>query len=378
LDWFAPGDNDFAMMFWIVAALMTFAACLAVALPYLRAQPSGGALPANDVEVYADQLREVDRDLSRGLIAAGEADEARAELGRRILNIADASQVAPSAGRKGRVIATIALLLVPVVAWGLYGAIGSPALPGEPLQARLDKNPGEATLPELILRAERQLAENPQDARGWVVVAPVYLRIGRTADAVNAYRQAIALSPPSAELQAGLGEALTAAAGGTVTADAVAAFDTALELDPANSKARYFLAGALAQEGRTGEAKAGLAALLDTLEPQSPWRQPVQEALASLDAPASGPGEDDLKAAAELSPDERAAMVENMVEGLARRLGENPADTDGWVRLVRSYHVLGRAEDARNALKNGLAALSGKPSEAERLKAGAASIGVTE
>src|SRR5690606_7352877 len=129
------------MMFWFLAALMTFAACMSVIAPFLR--PAGAAVPsqAHNLEVYADQLREVERDLARGLIGRGEADEARAELGRRILRIADEKRASASVSRKSRVVATLALLMVPILGWGVYGFVGSPGLPGEPLQARLAKDP---------------------------------------------------------------------------------------------------------------------------------------------------------------------------------------------------------------------------------------------
>ncbi|TPO20604.1 c-type cytochrome biogenesis protein CcmI, partial [Mesorhizobium sp. CU2] len=75
------------MLFWIIAAILTLGASLAVLLPLtggLRGAPSAGD---HDLEVYRDQLSELDRDMARGLIQPGEAEEARAEIGRRILRL---------------------------------------------------------------------------------------------------------------------------------------------------------------------------------------------------------------------------------------------------------------------------------------------------
>lgn len=368
------------MTFWILAAIMTFAACVAVILPFLRSPKAGSGERAHDLEVYADQLREVDRDLARGVIGADEADEARAELGRRILKLADDGDKPAVGGRGGRRAASFAALIVPFLAWGIYGWVGSAGMPGQPLQARLEANPEDNTLPELVARAERHLADNPEDARGWSLVAPIYLRIGRAADAVAAYRNAIDLSSTAADLEAGLGEALTVAAGGTITADAVEAFERALAIDPATAKAQFFLAGAMAQEGRLDEARERLNRMIAQQAQDSPWRQMAVRALASLDADAApgrpGPTMEDMQAANELSSEDRAVMVEGMVDGLARRLEENPDDPDGWIRLVRSYHVLGRADDARSALERGRAALRERPVDAERLEASARVLGV--
>ncbi|MEO1242394.1 MAG: tetratricopeptide repeat protein [Pseudomonadota bacterium] len=49
--------------------------------------------------------------------------------------------------------------------------------------------------------------------------------------------------------------------------------------------------------------------------------------------------------------EERAAMIESMVSGLAARLEENPDDPDGWRMLARSYGALGRAAESADAYR---------------------------
>ncbi len=69
-------------------------------------------------------------------------------------------------------------------------------------------------------------------------------------------------------------------------------------------------------------------------------------------------------------------MIESMVAGLDERLKQDPRDLDGWSRLVRSYHVLGRTEAARDALKRGTAALGETSVEARQLVELSASLGL--
>ena len=45
----------------------------------------------------------------------------------------------------------------------------------------------------LVAQVEAHLARNPEDGRGWEVIAPVYLRLGRFDDAVKARRNALRL-----------------------------------------------------------------------------------------------------------------------------------------------------------------------------------------
>jgi len=370
------------MFFWLAAAALTIIACMAVLAPLVRAsvQTSDGY----DVEVYKDQLAEVERDASRGLIAPEQAELARAEVARRLLK-ADQSRgadaVAAAAGNRLRMIGLASVLAIPVIAWGGYALIGSAGLPGEPLAARLERNPAESSVEELVARAEKHLAENPADARGWSVLAPIYLRQGRFGDARKAFENAIRLSGSSAALQSGLGEAIVAEAGGVVTTDAAAAFRAALAVEPTEEKSRYFLAVAMAQEGKLAQAKQSFEAMGAGLDANSPWKgvidAAIAETVARMDAPAQpGPDADTVAAANEMSDDERKQMIEGMVATLDARLRENPADIDGWERLIRSYVVLGRQDDARGALERAVEGLKGDADNLARVKDFAAGLGI--
>ncbi len=379
------------MLFWFVAALLTVGASLAVLLPLASRKAEESANETNDLEVYRDQLSEVDRDAARGLIRHDEAGQARTEIARRILLADSQAKLAPGKAPPGhggvaRLFSAAAILAVPLVSWGLYAGIGSPGLPSQPLAARLAKNPADSSIDELVARAEAHLVANPSDGRGWDVLAPIYLRLGRYGEAVNAYRNAIRLDGASAVREAGLGEAMTGAGGGLVSDDARAAFNRALKLDPAQPKARFYLATGLVQEGRTAEAVAAWQAMLATLEPGSPWHgataQAIERAGGELAAAgqkpqAPGPSREQIEAAAGMSDADRNAMIETMVAGLDQRLRENPHDPEGWTRLVRSYVMLGRKDAATEALKRGVVALGAGSDEAKGLNDFAGALGLS-
>lgn len=371
------------MVFWITAALLTLGASLAVLMPLARAPKD--ARGNHDVEVYRDQLSELERDAGRGLIGSAEAHEARAEIARRLLRAAEpgARQPAPRTVWT-RAAASAAVLSVPLLSWGIYASVGSPQLPPQPLQARLSANPAAAPVDTLIARAEQHLAANPQDGRGWEVLAPIYLRQGRFPEAVSAYRKAMELLGETPERQAALGESLAAGSDGVVSAEARAAFDRALRLDPGNPRARFFQAMALAQEGRVDDAGAAWRALLADLPQDSPWRDPTQQAVAVADSrtaaafrPAMGRSAAQVETAQDLTPGERSAMIEEMVAGLSEKLRAKPYDPEGWLRLVRSYVVLGRSEAARDALRRGVDALGAGSDQARKFADAAAALGVT-
>lgn len=364
------------MSFWVLAALLTLLACLAVLLPLARKRDDSAGEAGSDLAVYQDQFAELDRDVARGAINGAEAAEARAEIGRRILRAAGKGEgsAASRNGRTGRVIATLAVLAVPLASWGIYAAIGSPHLPAQPLAARLDGNPAENTVQELVARAERHLAANPEDGRGWEVVAPIYQRLGNYGDAATAWGHAIRLLGSTATREVAHGEAIASAAGGAITPEAKAAFERALALEPGNFKARFLVAAALAQEGRDGEAVEALRALLTDLPAGSPWRETIVKAVSDLEgSPAAASAE--AQADGLILDNDQAEMIGEMVAGLDRRLREQPDDAEGWQRLVRSYVVLRKPDEAADALARGIGALDGEA--AAGLRQFAAGLGVT-
>src|SRR6185312_15105703 len=244
------------MMLWLVFALMTAAAMFAVLWPLGRRTAENGG---SDVAVYRDQLDEIARDRAAGLIGETEADAAKVEVSRRLIAAADAATAnknEPAVSSplwRRRATALVALVLLPLGVVALYLALGSPLLPGEPLGPRLAAIHSDRSIPSLIAQVERHLETNPNDAKGYEVLAPIYLRLGRFDDAVNARRRI-----------------LTLAANGIVTAEAKAAFDRAQALDAKDLKSRFYTGVAAVQDGKHDAAAAIWRGMLAEAPPDAP------------------------------------------------------------------------------------------------------------
>jgi cytochrome c-type biogenesis protein CcmH len=344
------------MAIWIIFALMAGAAVMAVLWPLSR-KPAAAGADDPDTQFYNEQLAEIERDLGRGLISQVEAEAARTEAARRLLR---ASQSATSAAdvlgepalRRRRAASAIALSTVPLLALAIYGAYGSPHLPAQPLSARLKADPQEPDLANAVARIEAHLAQQPNDGRGWEVVAPVYLRSGRLDDAIKAYRHALRLLGEDALRLSNYGEALVAANDGIVSAEARQAFDIALKHDAVAPKARFYLARAAEQDGDNDAARSQYAAILSSSPPNAPWVRLVKEQLARLDPERAS------ASVASLPPDDTQASIRGMVEGLAQRLAASGGTAEEWARLVRSYAVLGEREKASASLSSARQALA--------------------
>jgi cytochrome c-type biogenesis protein CcmH len=365
------------MTLWLIFALMTAVAALAVLWPLYRRRRT--ARSGNDLEVYRDQLAEIERDKESGLVGSLEAEAARVEVSRRLLAAADVaeahSSVSPmtSMAWHRRAVTVIALLLLFVGSGGLYLRLGSPGLASEPFASRLDAPSNQQSVEALVVKVEAHLQQNPDDGRGWEVLAPVYMRLGRYTDAVNAWRNALRLLGESAEREADLGEALVAAANGIVTADAKAAFVRAAALDANSVSARYYLGLAAEQDGQRDQAIKIWRDLIATAPAGAHWVSNVREAIARVEgkpaATASGPTAAQMAAAGNQPPAQQAATIRSMVDRLAARLKQDGSDLDGWVRLVRSYKVLGESDKANTAAAAARQALAGDPGKLQQLNA---------
>lgn len=357
------------MLFWILAAAMTVAVLLLIVPPLLRPVEAAPTRDAYDREVYRDQLGEVERDRARGLINDAQAEAAKAEIGRRMLAADAPAGAGTSAPRAARALALVLALTVPVGALAVYGAVGHPDAPAQPLASRnLEQERGgpPKSVVAAIEKLKQQLAETPDDAQGWAILGQAYVKMNRNAEAVDALRHAVALNRDDAELQGLFGEVLTEGNDGTVPEEARLAFDAVLAKDPKDARARFFAALARYQAGDQRDALDRWAALLAESPANAPWvptvRDQIREAALALklDPAAVTPNPlpaEEAPAAAQApqqpqpSAQDRDQMVRGMVDGLAARLAADPSDVDGWIKLARSYGVLGETAKAVEAAR---------------------------
>jgi cytochrome c-type biogenesis protein CcmH len=147
------------------------------------------------------------------------------------------------------------------------------------------------------------------------------------------------------------------------------------------------------QDGQLAAAIEDWRALLANAPADAPWRKLVEQRLAEDEAklagqpvPAKpedvpgagpqGPSPDDVAAAQSMSPADRQAMIESMVQGLADRLTQNGDDLAGWLKLVRAYTVLDRKDDALKALEKAKIQFSGNADALQQLDSLAAELGL--
>jgi cytochrome c-type biogenesis protein CcmH len=324
------------IVFWIAVGVMSAAVAGFILRRAARAAAAVGADADSTLPLYQRQLSEIEDLADRGLIAADERRSAHAEAARRLLSAAESAGPAWTVSSTARPLLLALAVVGPVAALGLYLGFGSPGYGDQPYAQRLEQwraaPPTQLDAPRMAAVLRSVTAERPADPEPYRFLAIAEMASGDAPAAARALREALRLAPERSDLWESLGESLMMAAEGEVTPQAAAAFQRALERDPKAATARFHLARGQIE---AGEVEAGLAqwrALLADLPAADPRRAVLQAAITDV---AAGPREPAPSAA--IGAPEIAAMV----EGLAARLAVEPDDPEGWVRLVRSYAVLG-------------------------------------
>jgi len=413
-------------VFWITAlgVALLIAAFLALALFRGRA---GAPAAAFDVQIYRDQLKELDRDETRGVIAKEEAERARVEVSRRLLAADKALGQAKSSTGAARGISMVAAGIMGVIIVGggfaAYSQLGAPGYPDMGLKTRLaaaedarENRPSQAQaqsqLPpqtplqapdpkylDLVEKLRVAVRENPDDPRGFQLLARSEGALGNFAAAHVAKAREIELigeeNVDENDLSQ-LADLMVLAAGGYVSPEAEAVLQRALRIDAGNGTARYYMGLMFAQTGRPDVAFQIWDALLRQSRPEAPWVPAIRgqiEPLAQMaginftlpplpEAPAApvlpGPDADAVAAAKDMTEAERAEMIAGMVDQLAERLASEGGTAAEWARLVRVLGVQGNSERAATVWGEAQTRFKDRPEDLAMIRDAAISAGVAE
>jgi len=368
---------------------------------------SGVTSGAKDLLVYKDQLAEIDRDLARGTIGADEAVRLRSEIGRRVLE-ADRSRAADLGGQtakpssSGPVTALVALVVLGGAAT-LYQTLGAPGYPDLPLQARLAAidagiaarptqaeelaRQGLTRDPTAVAEAQADLAEVTDQAELRQAVAR-HLQAGQPTEAVLSAERLLALAGADATAadHANHALALVAEAQGYVSPEAEASLRAALTLDLSNELSRYLVGEMFLQGGRFDQAFRFWRPLAEDGDPNSPLVAAIRQQIGTVAELAgipyaapepAGPQAADIAAAADMTPEDRQAMVEGMVAQLSDRLATEGGTVEEWERLIRSLAVLERLPEAQTIYDEAKLRFEGRPAELSFLRVTAVESGLS-
>ena len=408
------------MLFWIIVIALALFCGAALGVAVLRGRAGEEPPAAYDLRVYRDQLKEVDRDLARGVIGEEDADRLRAEVSRRILAADAKLREGGESGGQPR-LAGWAVTGMAVIGLGggallLYSELGAPGYTDVPLKGRIAASDAaranrqtqaeaEAQVPEaevpsdvseeflaLMDKLRETVEQRPDDQRGLQLLVRNEAALGNLRAAHAAQRQLIEVKGDAATAAdyALLTDLMVSAAGGYISREAEEAIRAALELEPREPRGRYYLGLYYMQVDRPDAAFRTWRTLLEESRPGAPWvplirsrieevawRAGVEYQLPEMEE-APGPSAEDVEAADEMSDADRGEMIRGMVTRLSERLASEGGTAEEWARLIGAYGVLGETEQARAIWQEAQQVFEGREAEMEILRTAARDAGVLE
>lgn len=405
-------------LFWIAIVLLATAMAGLLAVALLRGQRHTGPAEAFDLQVYRDQLTEVDRDLTRSVISDEDAERLRTEISRRILAADTKSNSTGAAGSQPYTLGvSVAVLVAGFLVGGsywLYSQIGAPGYGDLGLATRLEmaeaarenrpsQQEAESQMPPtketeiqpeyaaLVQRLRSAVSERPDDLQGHVLLARSEAAMGNYTAAYAAQQAILSIKGNTATGKdyADLADMMVLAAGGYVSPEAERVLEAALTRDPENGVSLYYMGLMMAQTGRPDVAFR----LWDRLLRQSPadaaWLPPILSQIEEMafragvsdyqvptivDMP--GPSTDDVEAAGEMSTEDRQEMIRGMVARLSDRLATEGGTPEEWARLISSLGVLGDEAQAIAIWNNAQEVFANNPEALDVVREGARAAGL--
>lgn len=414
------------LLAWFIAPALVLAV-IASGLGILALRRGGRGLAEGapdarrEISIYADQLKEIERDRARGLIAEDEAGRLRAETARRLLEVDRRATEAPGVSPPGmRGLAVAVLAAVPLLAAAVYLTQGLPGAADLPLVTRHQEaaelratRPSQAQMeaewaasPEhplppvvdpqylaLMEQLREAVAARPEDQRGLRLLAENEANLGNFSASAEAWVRLITVQGPATPVQdlAALAEVMALAAGGRISAETETVLERILDREPRNGTARYYLGLMFAQTARPDLTFRLWRGLLEDSDPSDPWVPAIRGSIMELAALAGvryalppeqaggrGPSAADLQDAEAMTPDERAQMIGGMVEGLAARLAASGGPAEDWARLISALAVLGQTDRARAIWSESRLVFADRSQDLARIDAAARAQGLDE
>lgn len=406
--------------FWILAGLAAVVTIAILGYAMVAGKGNAAATAAYDVQVYRTQLKELDRDVARGVIGEAEAERAKVEISRRLLDADRKLQAGEPPARAPAAITWSAVALTGALVAGgglwLYGDIGAPGTPDLPLKARYaaaaevratrpTQAEAEADMPawagppaeapadylDLVEKLRAAVADRPDDLQGQSLLAQHEGAIGNFTAAHRALGQVIALKGENATAEdfSQYTDLLVLAAGGYVSPEAEEAANQALSRNPRDQVALYYAGLMNAQVGRPDIAFPIWRNLLEASDPSEPWVPPIMAEIGRLAAMAgvdytppalqstvSGPSAADIAASQDMTDEERAEMIDGMVMRLMDRLASQGGSAQDWARLIQALGVQGDRERAAAIWGEAKGVFAARPDDLAMIDAAAAEAGL--
>ncbi len=270
------------LIFLVIVSLITVLVAWRLVRPLLRtgtAQDTSGVL---NVEALQVESRELTRDHQLGLMNDASFSEATRELESRVLDEAALTKASTTLPRYKKTAVTLGLLL-PIFTLTSYLAIGTPQ-GMVPEVVRPSAAAAESQMDELFRVAEEKLKAEPNDAKGWYLLARAKASVGQFDGAISAYEKVVALTPNDADAWADFADAAAGKSEGKMAGKPLELVTRALVLDGKQPKALLLRGTHEIQSNQLDVAAKTFTLAKSVVDPSTGFAQIADNALKDIAA----------------------------------------------------------------------------------------------
>ncbi|WP_296896617.1 c-type cytochrome biogenesis protein CcmI [Thiohalocapsa sp.] len=303
-------------IFWILAAGVALLAVLFVVAPLIAGRDNADSAAEADqarvnLELFKQQLAELDTDLAAGKLDRTQYEAARRDLERELLR--DTADLGPDDPKPvahvklpGPSLTAAALVFaVPAMALALYLLLGErqiiPQLEltaagggaGAQQHAGAD---GMPALDVLVQRLEERLQQAPDDGEGWTMLGRTYFALGRIPDAEKALARAHELLPDDTQVTLAYAESIAANNNRDLEGKPAELISEVLAAEPDNATARWLSGMVAFQRGQYQSAATAWKRVLEQVDPESDDAQELRQLIAQAQERAGIPPQMQLAA----------------------------------------------------------------------------------
>lgn len=350
--------------FIAIAAVMTLLVIAWLAYALLRPKKPGAGISSERInaEIHRDQLKALENDLARGVISQQDFESSRDELQLRLLDDTRDDGAAQATQQHSfltpKITSIVISVAIPVLAIGIYMQLGNPGainpLPGGRQMAT------DPQVQQMIDNLIAKLKANPDNPKGWAMLARSYVVMGKLDDAEEAFKKVGDAINTDADIMVEYADLLAVKNNNNIEGRPIELVKKALTINPHHPMGLMMSGVAAYRRADFKMAAAEWEKLLAMLEPGSADAQQVEanvnDARGKAGLPpignASGANPSPMQAAGPAgapTDGNNTEMINQMVDRLAARLKDNPDDIAGWARLARAYKVQGKLKEAEQA-----------------------------
>jgi len=289
---------------------------------------------AVNIQAAATRLSELKLELENGLISQDRFDNYKLELETAALDDLGKNPASETQEHKGnRILAVIVALLVPLLSIVIYEQLGNEAAFDVALQTD-ESAIATQEIEKMLSAVEKEVLKSPDDVKGRIALAQIYVELERYNDAVTVYLELNKLRPNDPDILVNYAEALARSHGNRLTGKPTELLNAALEIEPKHGRALW-LAGFAEQQADNKEgALAHWRHLLASMEEESEVHKHLENLISELESGTSVPEnhtadhssaeQQSIQVKVALSPEMQAKVAPDTTLFIYARASEGP------------------------------------------------------